>query len=105
MLDDINEFINLYQRETNLEKKIKKLIFIAISTILPLLEIILVIYEIYDIFLNLNIKENLTPIEIYSFPIFLCFCTLSSLFCSWYLISICFNNIRSIITLLLLFII
>ena len=95
---DIVELIILYQNETEFEKKIKKCIFIIISIIFPLFEIIILIFQFIDINekLKLNINGKLILREIIIFFI------LSSLFCTWSMMSICYYDSKCLTIILIL---
>ena len=93
MLADLNEIELLFIRESKLEEQIKKVIFVSISIVLPILEIIIIILQTKNIFETSNDNDLV-------FKIFIGFLELCSIFCTWGLISICFNNMKGIIILL-----
>ena len=94
-LNMINEIRYLFINETEIEKQIKKVIFISISLVLPFLEIIILILQtknIIDSFENSNDKYFEGTVS--------GFFGLCSLFCTWALISNCFKEIVTILILL-----
>ena len=94
MLVDLNEIQLLFIRESKLEEQIKKVIFVSISIVLPILEIIIIILKAKNIFETA--EHNDLSLKIIFGSLELC-----SLFCTWGLISICFNNMKGIIILLI----
>ena len=104
MLDEEIELRMLNEHETLTQKIIKKIIFIFISIIFPILEIIGLIFQSIDICheLYLEVDRNkIYFIPIYIFrPCAIVFFTILSLICTWALISICFLDKKLIIILL-----
>ena len=85
-LNDINDLILLNIAETQTQKIIKKFLFIIIEIIIPLIEIIVLFLQ------NLNLlsreEDYVYKAEMDNFMFG--FFTLSSLICTWGLISVCY---------------
>ena len=100
---DLNELILLNQNETNLEKNIKKVLFIFILIIIPIFEIIALILQAIDIF---NTVQKKFERNIYNSDIFLLgaitFCSFISLICTWSMMSVCYNDSKCIIVISIL---
>ena len=96
MINDLIQFLILNRNETEIEKKLKKIIFIFISILFPLFEIIALIYQIVDIFYNTNFDENLYFINGVVIRPAVSFCSFTSLLCSWSMMSVCYNELKCI---------
>ena len=83
--------------ETQTQKAIKKVLFIIISTIIPLLEIIGLAFQTID-----NFKNDSNPEIIISTKTFILLFTLISLICTWAMVSSCYLKIKNIIFMLIL---
>ena len=83
--DDINELIILNIAETQIQKTIKKFLFIIISIIIPLLEIIGIVFQTIDSFKNDSSYEI-----IFSQKLFIALFNLISLIITWAMVSLCY---------------
>ena len=91
---DINEIRLLRMRETHTQKTIKKALFIVISIIFPLIELIANILQILS-FINLNNSYFDFSIGV------LIALILGSLICTWGMVSVCYLGIVCIKILLM----
>ena len=97
MLNEIEELRLLFINETELEKQMKKYLFIVISIIMPIIELLISIFQIK------NMIESVDDYDKYGIYLtFITFFSFLSLFCTWGMISVCFFNINTIIVLLIL---
>ena len=82
---DVHEYIILNIRETLTQKRIKKALFIIISIVYPLLEII---YTIFQTIYSYKLDDDFDFIS----PSKICYglFTLGSLFCTWGMVSVCY---------------
>ena len=94
MFNEINEIRLLYINESEMEKQLKRVIFLFISLIIPVLEIIILTLQI------INIYDDNIRIDFYI--LLLAFCSLFSLFCTWGMMSTCYYNNKCIIVLLII---
>ena len=95
--NDINELILLNIQETQMQKTIKKFLFIIISIIIPLLEIIGIVFQTIDSF------KNDTSYEIiFSAKTFIGFFTLISLISTWAMVSVCYLEKKCISVMLII---
>ena len=98
MLNEIDELRLLFIVETEMEKQIKKYLFIILAIIIPILELLISILQMKNMIESIdNYDDNygyyLTAVAFFSF---------FSLFCTWGMISVCFFNIKTIKILLAL---
>ena len=93
---DIHEFLILNIRETLTQKRIKKALFIVISIIYPLLEII---YTIFQTKYSFKFDDDLDFVS--ASKIFYGLFALGSLFCTWGMVSVCYLENVCLRTLLL----
>ena len=101
MINDLIQFLILNRNETEIEKKLKKIIFIFISILFPLFEIIAMIYQIVDTFYHINFDDkNLFINGIFIRPI-VSLCSFTSLICSWSMMSVCYNELKCINVILI----
>ena len=102
--EEQNELILLLYNETDREKRMKKIIFIIIAIIIPILELIFSIIQAVDIIEACKIKEE--DQEFFSneviAQIIVELFTLVSLFCTWGLLSTCYRGKKCILILLIL---
>ena len=97
MLNEIEELRLLFINETIMEKQIKKYLFIILAIIMPILELLISIFQIK------NMIESVDDYDKYgSHLTFVTFFSFFSLFCTWGMISVCFFNIKTISVLLVL---
>ena len=94
MLDEINELRLLYINESEMEKQLKKVIFLFISLIIPVLEIIILILQEVYIYENEEIRDI--------FKLISGVCSLISLFCTWGMMNICYYNYKCIVNLIII---
>ena len=95
--DDINELIILNIAETQIQKTIKKFLFIIISIIIPLLEIIGIVFQTIDSFKNDSSYEIIN-----SKKTFIGFFTLISLISTWAMVSVCYLEKKCILVMLII---
>ena len=97
MLNEIEELRLLFIEETEMEKQLKKYLFIVLSIIMPILELLI------DIFQIKNMIESVDDYDKYGIDLtFVTFFSFLSLFCTWGMISVCFFNLKTIIVLLII---
>ena len=94
MLNEINELRLLHINESEMEKQLKRVIFLFISLIIPVLEIIIIILQIIYIYDNERIEEGKRALS--------AICSLLSLFCTWGMMSTCYYNYNCIIILIII---
>ena len=82
--NELNDLILLNIQETQTQKLIKKVLFIIISIIIPILEIICLAFQTIDYF------EHNSRSFVSSNKSLVGFFSLSSLFCTWAMISVCY---------------
>ena len=102
MINDLIQFLILNRNETEIEKKLKKIIFIFISILFPLFEIIALIYQIVDSFHNIDFDERLLFIEGIFIRPAVSFFSFTSLICSWSMMSVCYNELKCIKVILVI---
>ena len=98
MLEEIIEYRLLLINETQMQKIIKKIIFIIISIIFPIMEIVLLIYQAIILFKEERgsiIPNNVFFISLYGFLSF------SSFFCTLSLVSVCYLEIKCLAAMLI----
>ena len=95
--NDINELILLNIQETQMQKTIKKFLFIIISIIIPLLEIIGIVFQTIDSFKNDTSHEI-----IFSAKTLIGFFTLISLISTWAMVSVCYLEKKCISVMLII---
>ena len=97
MLNEIEELRLLFIEETEMEKQLKKYLFIVLSIIMPILELLIGIFQIK------NMIESVDDYDKYGIDLtFVTFFSFLSLFCTWGMISVCFFNLKTIIVLLII---
>ena len=97
MLNEIEELRLLFIEETEMEKQLKKYLFIALSILMPIIELLI------DIFQIKNMIESVDDYDKYGVDLtFVTFFSFLSLFCTWGMISVCFFNLKTIIVLLII---
>ena len=97
MLNEIEELRLLFIEETEMEKQLKKYLFIVLSIIMPILELLIGIFQIK------NMIESVDDYDKYGVDLtFVTFFSFLSLFCTWGMISVCFFNLKTIIVLLII---
>ena len=97
MLNEIEELRLLFIEETEMEKQLKKYLFIVLSILMPILELLI------DIFQIKNMIESVDDYDKYGVDLtFVTFFSFLSLFCTWGMISVCFFNLKTIIVLLII---
>ena len=97
MLNEIEELRLLFIEETEMEKQLKKYLFIVLSIIMPIIELLI------DIFQIKNMIESVDDYDKYGIDLtFVTFFSFLSLFCTWGMISVCFFNLKTIIVLLII---
>ena len=97
MLNEIEELRLLFIEETEMEKQLKKYLFIVLSILMPILELLI------DIFQIKNMIESVDDYDKYGIDLtFVTFFSFLSLFCTWGMISVCFFNLKTIIVLLII---
>ena len=97
MLNGIEELRLLFINETEMEKQIKKYLFIVISIIIPILELLIEILQLK------NMRESVDNYDRYDTSLtFVTFFSFFSLFCTWGMISVCFFKVKTISILLVL---
>ena len=102
MINDLIQFLILNRNETEIEKKLKKIIFIFISILFPLFEIIALIYQIVDSFHNIDFDKRLFFIEGIFIRPAVSFFSFTSLICSWSMMSVCYNELKCIKVILVI---
>ena len=102
MINDLIQFLILNRNETEIEKKLKKIIFIFISILFPLFEIIALIYQTVDIFYNINFDDKNLFIEGEFIRPLISLFSFTSLICSWAMMSVCYNELKCINVLLII---
>ena len=102
---ELNEFIILNQNETQMEKEMKKIIFIFISIIFPLIEILALIIQMIDIYnkvaLKINDDEDWFNGDMF-YPIGVGFFTFGSLIFTWGMVSVCYLEKKCLVNILIL---
>ena len=98
MLEEIIEYRLLLINETQMQKIIKKIIFIIISIIFPIMEIVLLIYQ--GIFLFNQNKGSIIPLNEFFIAVY-GFLSFGSFFCTLSMISVCYLEIKCLATMLL----
>ena len=96
-LNEINDLLLLNIAETETQKRVKKGIFIFISIIFPITEIIFLTLLTIDIIKDVSESEIISPDSI-ALGLF----TFFSLICSWGMISVCYLERKCVINLLFL---
>ena len=97
MLNGIEELRLLFINETEMEKQIKKYLFIVISIIIPIIEFLIEILQLK------NMRESVDNYDRYDTSLtFVTFFSFFSLFCTWGMISVCFFKVQTISILLVL---
>ena len=97
MLNEIEELRLLFIEETEMEKQLKKYLFIVLSILMPILELLI------DIFQIKNMIESVDDYDKYGIDLtFVTFFSFLSLFCTWGMISVCFFNLKTILVLLII---
>ena len=97
MLEEIIEYRLLLINETQMQKIIKKIIFIIISIIFPIMEIVLLIYQAIIIFNDKKesiIYNNFVSIAVYGFLSF------GSFFCTLSMVSVCYLEVKCLAAML-----
>ena len=95
-LHDIQELMILNIRETLTQKRIKKVLFIIISIIYPLIEIIFIIIQTLYAFKFNEESDFLSPSNVF-YGLF----SLGSLFCTWGMVSVCYLEKKCLLTLII----
>ena len=102
---ELNEFRILNQNETQMEKEMKKIIFIFISIIFPLIEILALIIQMIDIYnkvaKKINDDEDWFNGDMF-YPIGVGFFTFGSLIFTWGMVSICYLEKKCLVNVLIL---
>lgn len=100
MLDEMEEFRLLFINETEMQKQLKIVIFIFISIVYPILELIIITLQIINIIDTMKNSEQkrIDVIIIVEVCLFLLF----SLLCTVGMMSACFSKIKTISILLIL---
>ena len=102
-LNDIHEFMILRIIETQTQKRIKKVLFIIISILYPLLEIIYMIFLTKNAFEKDKYYKDDEDIDFVTFyNIALGLFSFGSLLCTWAMISICYLEEKCLRTILLI---
>ena len=96
MLNDLIQLLILIRNETEIEKKLKKIIFIFISILFPLFEIIALIYQTVDIFNNINFDDKSFFINGIIIRLAISLFSFTSLLCSWSMMSVCYDEFKCI---------
>ena len=93
----MNQLLILSQNETQQQKRIKKTLFIFISIVFPIIEILYIILETKDL-----IENNTTNLYFeLNYSIFYFF-SFASILCTWAMMSCCYNEIKNIILFIFL---
>ena len=90
-MNNLRNELRLARRERELEKQIKKVIFLFISIIFPLFEFLILIFQPMIIYHNLA-KSNSLYVDISLRILFIGVFSLLSIMCTWSMINICYHK-------------
>ena len=99
-MNNLRNGLRLLRTERELEKQIKKVIFLFISIIFPLFELVFLILQSLNIYYNLK-KSSGEFLDIDTIKIGIGVFSILSMMCTWSMLSLCYNKGKNIYTALI----